>query len=217
MGITILDSNPAIAAKYLTKKDIIDHLKYLIRCFKDLREDTATDVDVLTTICCMKKNRQTYNWFVTFYKELQKLYKNYISEEKEYLSYLSFEDSYLTYLDYLPSGSVWFPRPTELLEKRKHLTKYTYSHKNLIMYNRCEYKKYRYSTYDFTCGKPRWYRIKTLIILDTYSKEDSTRFKVLLDSENNFRYFYSVLGTEYIEVKKVPVEIGYLIRGIVDL
>ena len=209
----ILDKCPIKAARYLTRSHVNYYILVIQLTFIKYYKDQSARGKGLECLRFIKVSMENYVWLVEFYKELQELYKKYISKTNSYRKGCKgFQDEMLIIPDYLPNEGLHFPINKYFSDKYLGCSPTTTTDKidDYIDFNRANYIYKCYRDYDFILTRPYWY--SDYIEKEFFSELDDVMLKMVLDREGNFRFFYNKLKSGYIEIYNVPEEINLFMR-----
>lgn len=214
----ILDQDPKKAAKYLIRKHITFYIPIIELVFrrihtKDNSKKLISSLDEFTTY-----SKHNYIWLASFYKELQELYKKHISKENKYKkSIIGFNTEFLLPLDEIPNRkfkifeSKYFLCTREFVKKLNSEVKVV---KDIIDYSRKVYLLNKYSKSKFVSGYPRWY-VESMTIFKSYDYKNRVNIKIDVNKSKGYKYYYSMVSSEWYELKNVPVEMEYVINSLI--
>jgi hypothetical protein len=202
--IPVLDKDPVLAARALTKKDIGKSYKYLMKAFEEIRKDKIYSEPLVETILFSKEN---FLWFTAFLKELENMLG-----VKEYEAPFDKAPPYAN----IRAPIVYSPFHAGNRKEDIALFNYKTLSKTLHPINnyRIKYIMENYEMSDFIDDAyPAWYLIKTTTVFEQYSEKTNTRVRVDF-REGEFMYFIAGASDNWQRIEDVPAEMDHVVAAL---
>jgi hypothetical protein len=202
--IPILDSDPVLAARALTKKDIEKSYKLLKKSFEEISVNEAYHEPIVNTILFSQKN---FLWFSSMLKEFERILG---SEECE-IPFEKCPDNTSGSLVVYPPYSVYPNKGKYRLCNVKTLSKELHPINN----HRIKYiiENFDMSEFINDCY-PAWYLLKDTTVFEQYSEKTNTRVRVDFKG-GEFSYFIAGASDNWQKIEPVPIEMDHVIAALI--
>jgi len=222
----ILDAEPKKAANSLTKRNIMSYIKDIEETFiiynkyrKIFSKDTSREINRELRHKVLRKfiqDKKCRSWLVTFYDELQEIYKKYISLDNTYLNNDNFDKSILEEFKTYNTILLANEDIPEFSVIKAHTYKYS-SQINIcedkIQLNRILYILRKFREDQFPKGFPQWYLLgEKETVFKSYNFKNRVSVKIELVA-GNYRYFHRIMKGEWKEIKDVPDDMAFIINS----
>ena len=204
--IPILDADPSLSARFLTKKDLEASYKLLAQCFEEIRSNEITHTILCYTITF---NEYNFKWYVTLLKEIEDLlnvkpikipYSKCPSDVKDKLVEKNRKEKslkvipyvYQPFYSYLEARTGKFT-PVYLeqnLEGRDEVTNYR------LYYISEQYQAQEFQDETF----PNWYLFKGITVYEKYNEKTNVRVRIDY-IDNKLTYFIAGASDNWKKVE----------------
>jgi hypothetical protein len=205
--LPILDKDPVMAARALTKKDLKKSYIVLKEIFEEIRvEENIYPTPLISTLLFSREN---FAWFSSFFKEIE----NILGKRESYN--IPFEKC--PKINHLKPPVVYQPfyvtsRPAEGFKLRNYriLSKRLHPINNY----RIKYIMENYDMSEFIDDAyPAWYLIKDTTVFEQYSEKTNTRVRIDF-RDGEFSYFIAGASDNWQKIERVPIEMDHVIAAL---
>ena len=202
--IPILDKDPVLAARALTKKDIEKSYKLLRDVFGEIEKDEIYHEPLAYTITF---NYENFHWFSTLFKELE----NILGVEETEIPFSKCPSANLERQHRPPFVYQPFHAQKEGLYNYKILSKKLPPINNY----RINYIMENFDMSEFIDDcYPEWYLIKDTTVFEQYSEKTNTRVRVDFRG-GEFSYFIAGASDNWQKIEGVPLEMDHVIAALI--
>ena len=159
---------------------------------------------------CMLSNENTFIWFCTFFRELEKIIA---PQNERYL--VPYDITYLT----KNRTFLYFQYPMYVTQfKGNYVARYKKYKGNplaqdIVNKHRAELISKRLEYADFRNGFPNWY-VVSHVVFEKYSSKINKRVKLLYNAKGEFEYYICGASDNWEQIYNVPLEIDDVIACI---
>ena len=204
--VPIMDRDPVLAARALTKKDVEKAYKLLTETFEGIRAHKNYYEPMANTLLYSGEN---FAWFSSMFKELENILD--IRDKFE----IPFEEAPI--FVQLKAPVAYQPFHPEIVKGSILLCNYRTLSKQLSFINnyRIKYLMENYDMSEFIDDAyPAWYLLKKTTVFEQYSEKTSVRVRI--DFYNGeFYYFIAGASDNWKEIKNVPIEMDDVIAALI--
>lgn len=213
----ILDENPEVAVKSLTKKDILRSYVRMYKHFYALYNDSELfEKNIIgfgTPLVSPKttlSNQKTFMFYWDFFINLEKCV-NEIYGRKEYIERTFTEKDFKKHISKLPNINKVNYVLGKVHKNKEYFKWGMRSANNTIACNRLDYILNEYSYKEFYYGIPTWYSVINPIISEKYSLKEH-KFLRIEQVKGKYKYYISNYRYDWEEIKGIPD----IVQSIID-
>lgn len=203
----ILDNDPVMAAKSLTKEDLPKAYKILKGAFEQIKSDK---IEYTILVDSILNSAENFTWFAVFFKEMERI----LGEE-------NFEIPYDDSPEPKEHETLEFQQPFTVVQNRSGSKGYSvnYSRKNVkeqdainnyrILYIIAQYDMAEFQNDEY----PRWYLFKNTTVFEQYNVKTNTRVRIdFMNSE--FQYYVAGASDNWQPIPEVPLEMDDVVSAL---
>ena len=203
----ILDTDPILAAHFLTIADSEKSLELCLSMYDSLRKG-SNKYPIFES--CINWSFTNFLWFWRFTKELISIVTN--GERTLPPDLVKFCPKIDERRD--RRGIVDIYPPVFYRNKRAVPVSFRSRVKNDIDKYRIQYIAANYTLEDFRDGLPAWYSISNTIIFEDYNVNTNTRIRVI-HKNMEFKYYICGASDNWREIENVPAEMDHVIAALI--